>query len=48
MALGAQRSSVYQMILKEAGWLTGAGIFARLVCSVGAATPLRKLLFGIR
>ena len=48
MALGAQRSSVYQMIMKEAGWLTGAGIFAGLVCSVGAATLMRKLLFGTR
>ena len=48
MALGAQKSSVYQLILKEAGWLTGAGIFAGLVCSVGAATLMRKLLFGIR
>ena len=25
MALGAQQSSVYRMILKEAGWLTGVG-----------------------
>ncbi|MCU1319594.1 MAG: Macrolide-specific ABC-type efflux carrier, partial [Edaphobacter sp.] len=48
MALGAQRGSVYQMIMKEAGWLTGAGIFAGLVCSVGTATLMRKLLFGIR
>ena len=26
MALGAQQGSVYRMILKEAGWLTGVGI----------------------
>jgi macrolide transport system ATP-binding/permease protein len=48
MALGAQRSSVYQLIMKEAGWLVGAGIGAGLACSVGAATLIRGLLFGIR
>jgi len=46
MALGAQRSSVYRMILQEAGWLTGIGIALGLVCSLGAATLMRKLLFG--
>jgi macrolide transport system ATP-binding/permease protein len=48
MALGAQKSSVYGMILKEAGWLTGVGIFAGLVCSVAVATLMQKVLFGIR
>jgi predicted permease len=47
MALGAQQSSVYRMILKEAGWLTGVGILAGLICSVAVATLMRKLLFGI-
>ena len=47
MALGAQQSSVYRMILKEAGWLTGAGIIAGLLCSIAAATLMRQLLFGI-
>jgi predicted permease len=47
MALGAQQSSVYRMILKEAGWLTGAGIAAGLVCSIGVATLMQKVLFGI-
>jgi len=46
MALGAQRSSVYQLILKEAGWLTTIGIALGLVCSVGAATLMRGMLFG--
>jgi predicted permease len=46
MALGAQRSSISQLILKEAGWLTVVGIGAGLVCSVMAARVLRKLLFG--
>ena len=48
MALGAQRSSVYQLIMKEAGWLAGAGIGAGLLCAVGAATLMRGLLFGVR
>jgi macrolide transport system ATP-binding/permease protein len=47
MALGAQRGSVYRLILKEAGWLTAFGIVAGLVCSVGATTLMRKLLFGV-
>jgi macrolide transport system ATP-binding/permease protein len=47
MALGAQQSSVYRMILKEAGWLTGFGIVAGLLCSIAVATLMRKLLFGI-
>src|SRR6266851_821774 len=47
MALGAQRSSVYQMILKEAGWLIAARVVIGLGCSVAAATLMRKLLFGI-
>jgi macrolide transport system ATP-binding/permease protein len=48
MALGAQRSSVYQLIMKEAGWLAGVGIGAGLLCSIGAATLIRGLLFGVQ
>jgi macrolide transport system ATP-binding/permease protein len=48
MALGAQQSSVYRMILKEAGWLTGVGIAAGLMCSVAVATLMQKVLFGVR
>ena len=48
MALGAQRKSVYQLILMEAAWLTGIGIVAGLFCAVGAATLIRGLLFGVR
>jgi len=47
MALGAQRASVYQLILKEAGLLTFFGIAAGLLCSIGAATLIRGLLFGV-
>jgi predicted permease len=47
MALGAARSDVYGLVLREAGRLTVAGIFAGLLCSLAAATLLRKLLFGV-
>jgi len=48
MALGAQRSSVYQLIMREAAWLTVTGVAAGLACSIGAATLIRSLLFGVR
>ena len=47
MALGAERLSVYRLILKEAGWLTAAGIAIGLVCSLAAAALIRGLLFDI-
>jgi len=48
MALGAQRRSVYQLIMKEAVWLTLAGIAAGLLCAIGVATLMRGLLFGVQ
>lgn len=48
MALGAQRGSVYQLIMKEAGWLAGIGIGAGLLCSIATASLIRGLLFGVR
>jgi ABC-type antimicrobial peptide transport system permease subunit len=48
MALGAQRGSVYRLILKEAGWLTAAGIVTGLLCSVATASLMRGLLFDVR
>jgi predicted permease len=48
MALGAQRGMVYQLILGEAGWLAAMGIVTGLICAVGGATLMRKLLFGVR
>jgi macrolide transport system ATP-binding/permease protein len=48
VALGAQRSAVYQLIMKEAGWLAGVGIGAGLLGSIAAATLIRGLLFGVR
>jgi predicted permease len=46
MALGAQRNSVYQLILKQATRLIGIGIVAGLAGSIAAATLMRNLLFG--
>jgi predicted permease len=47
MALGAQRASVYQMIMRQAGWLTAIGVALGLVCAVGACLLMRNLLFGV-
>jgi predicted permease len=47
MALGAQRSSVYQMVMRQAGWLTSIGIGLGLMCAVGASMAMRKVLFGV-
>jgi predicted permease len=48
MALGAQRGSVYKLVMREAGWLTAAGLTIGLVCSIGASISIRKLLFGVQ
>ena len=48
MALGAERQTVYCLVLKEAAVLTVIGIFAGVLGSLAAATLMRKLLFGIR
>jgi macrolide transport system ATP-binding/permease protein len=47
MALGAQRWSVHRMVLREAAWLTGAGIAIGVVCSLAFGELLRGLLFGV-
>ena len=48
MALGAQRGSVYALILREAGRLTLIGLVLGLAGSVAAGTLMRSLLFGVR
>ena len=48
MALGAQRSTVYRMILREAGGLAVVGIVLGLAGSLAATTLLGKLLFQVR
>ncbi len=46
MALGAERRTVYQLILSEAGRLTAIGVILGVACSLAAAMLLRTLLFG--
>jgi len=46
IALGAQRISVYRLILREAGVLALAGIVIGTGCAILAASFMRKLLFG--
>ena len=48
MALGAQTGAVYRLILREAGWLTLAGILLGLAGAIAAATLMRSMLFGVR
>jgi macrolide transport system ATP-binding/permease protein len=48
MALGAQRRSVYQLVLKEASWLTVGGIVLGIFFSLGTGTLMGSLLFGVR
>jgi macrolide transport system ATP-binding/permease protein len=48
MALGAQRGSVYKMIMRQAGWLTAIGVSIGLVCAVGASLLMRTILFGVQ
>lgn len=48
MALGAQPSSVSQLVMREAAKLIGMGIAVGLLCAIAAATLIRGLLFGVR
>jgi predicted permease len=48
MALGAQQSSVYRLILSQAGRLTSIGILIGLACAIGAAAAMQAVLFGVR
>jgi predicted permease len=48
IALGAEQMVVYKLILKEAGWLAAAGIAIGIGCSIGAATLMRGMLFGVQ
>jgi len=48
MALGAERGSVYRLILNEASRLTVMGIVAGIVFSLMATSLIGKLLFSVR
>jgi macrolide transport system ATP-binding/permease protein len=48
MALGAQRTSVYRLVLGEATWLIGTGTALGIICAVIAGILMRRLLFGVQ
>lgn len=48
MALGAEPKVVYRLILSEAVRLAGVGTLLGVLCSVAAATLMRRLLFGVQ
>jgi predicted permease len=48
MALGAQKSSVYELVLTEAGKLIVVGVVLGLAGSVGVAMLMGKLLFRVQ
>jgi len=48
MALGAQRSSIYRLILQEAGGLAAIGVILGIVCALGSGKLMGKLLFGVK
>ena len=48
MALGAKRNAVYGLVMRQAGWLTIAGLAIGLAFSVGTSLLIRKLLFGVQ
>lgn len=48
MALGAQRTAVYQLILTEAGWLAFLGVEIGTFGAIAAGFLMRSLLFDVR
>ena len=47
MALGAQRRSVYSLVLREASRLIAVGILLGVFCSIAAARLAENMLFGV-
>ena len=48
IAIGAQRATVYNLILKESATLIAIGLAIGLICSVAASALMKNLLFGVR
>jgi predicted permease len=47
MALGAPRSAVYRLVVRQAIWLTLVGLAIGLLCSLATSILMRSLLFGV-
>jgi predicted permease len=48
IAIGAQRSSVYRLVLREASHLVFIGVGMGLILAVGASSGMKAVLFGVR
>jgi putative ABC transport system permease protein len=48
LAMGAQREDVLRMILRRAGWLTGAGVCIGLLLAFGLARMAANLLYQVQ
>ncbi len=48
IALGAEKRTIYWLVLKEAGWLIGLGIGGGVLASLGLSSALRHLLFMVQ
>jgi putative ABC transport system permease protein len=48
LAMGARREDVLRMILRRAGWLTGAGVCIGLLMAFGLARMVANLLYQVR
>jgi predicted permease len=47
MALGANRSGILSLILREAGWVLGVGVGVGTVLSLAGARAAKSLLYGL-
>lgn len=47
MAIGAQRSDILRMVLREAGLLIGVGLVVGIAASLAGAQLLQSLIFGV-
>jgi predicted permease len=47
LALGAERSQVQGMVLKEAGWLAAAGVVVGVAVALGLGQLIKSMLYGL-